>query len=97
MAHQKETRDPRRQQVTSLFKKCARPIRPIIFNVPGQNQRTGNAAQDLDLPGCVFAAVTPLAVVSSPFLSRARITIQYSRYIHGNKMVLNGTWHWRRA
>jgi len=49
---------------------------------------------DLDNPGYIFAAITPRAIVSSHFLSSERIYLQYSRYIYGDNMVLNGTWPW---
>jgi hypothetical protein len=49
---------------------------------------------DLDHPALIFTAITPRAVFSSHFLSGERIYIQYSRYIYGDKMVLNGTWPW---
>lgn len=49
---------------------------------------------DLDHPAYIFSAVTARAAFSSHFLSGERIFIQYSRYIYGDKMVLNGTWPW---
>jgi hypothetical protein len=45
-------------------------------------------------PGYVFAAITPRVTFSSHFLSGERIYLQYSRYIYGDNMVLNGTWPW---
>jgi hypothetical protein len=49
---------------------------------------------DRDHPGFVFASITPRAIISSHFLSGERIYVQYSRYIYGDKMVLNGQWPW---
>ena len=49
---------------------------------------------DLDHPGYIFAAITPRVIFSSHFLSSERIYLQYSRYMYGDKMVLNGTWPW---
>jgi hypothetical protein len=49
---------------------------------------------NLSQPGFVFSSITPRAIISSHFLSRERIYIQYSRYIYGDKMVLAGTWPW---
>jgi hypothetical protein len=47
---------------------------------------------DLDHPGYIFATITPRAIISSHFLSSERIYVQYSRYIYGDRMVLNATW-----
>jgi hypothetical protein len=47
---------------------------------------------DLDHPAYIFAAITPRVVFSSHFLSGESIYLQYSRYIYGDKMVLDGTW-----
>jgi hypothetical protein len=52
---------------------------------------------DLDHPAYIFSAVSARAAFSSHFLSGERIFIQYSRYIYGDKMVLNGTWPWGAA
>jgi hypothetical protein len=49
---------------------------------------------DLDHGGYIFAAVTPRVTFASHFLSGERIYLQYSRYVYGDKMVLNGTWPW---
>ncbi len=51
---------------------------------------------DLDHPGLIFAAITPRIVFSSHFVSSERIYLQYSRYIYGDKMVLNGVWPWNQ-
>ena len=47
---------------------------------------------DLDLPGYVFSAITGRLTFCSHYLSGERIYIQYSRYIYGDKMVLEGNW-----
>jgi len=49
---------------------------------------------DLDHPAYVYTAVTPRVAFSSHYLSGERIFIQYSRYIYGDKMVLNAQWPW---
>jgi hypothetical protein len=49
---------------------------------------------DRDHPGLIFASITPRVIISSHFLSSERIYIQYSRYIYGDKIVLNGIWPW---
>jgi hypothetical protein len=49
---------------------------------------------DLDDNGYIFAAITTRLQFASHFLSSERIYVQYSRYIYGDKMVLNATWPW---
>jgi hypothetical protein len=49
---------------------------------------------DVDHRGYIFAVITPRVTFSSHFLSSERIYVQYSRYIYGDKMVLNATWPW---
>jgi hypothetical protein len=49
---------------------------------------------DLDHPAYVYSAITPRVAFSSHYLSSERIYVQYSRYIYGDKMVLNATWPW---
>jgi len=49
---------------------------------------------DMDTPGYVFASLTSRAIISSHFLSNARIYVQYSRYIYGDLMVLDAKWPW---
>jgi len=49
---------------------------------------------DMDHPGFPFAALTARVQFASHFLSSERIYIQYSRYIYGDRMVLNATWPW---
>jgi hypothetical protein len=52
---------------------------------------------DLDHNGYVFAALTARVQVASHFLSSERMYIQYSRYVYGDKMVLNATWPWGQS
>jgi hypothetical protein len=52
---------------------------------------------DLDKPAYVFATITQRATISSHFLSSERIYFQYSRYIYGDKVLLNGTWPWGQS
>jgi hypothetical protein len=49
---------------------------------------------DRDHPGLIFASITPRVIISSHFLSSERIYFQYSRYIYGDKILLNGNWPW---
>jgi hypothetical protein len=49
---------------------------------------------DLDDNGYIFAAITTRLQFASHFLSSERIYVQFSRYIYGDKMVLNATWPW---
>jgi hypothetical protein len=49
---------------------------------------------DMDNPGFPFAALTGRVQFASHFLSSERIYIQYSRYIYGDKVLLNATWPW---
>ncbi|MES1209194.1 MAG: hypothetical protein ABUS79_24920, partial [Pseudomonadota bacterium] len=49
---------------------------------------------DLDAPGYIFAAVTGRLAFSSHFLSSERMYVQFSRYVYGDRMLLNGTWPW---
>lgn len=49
---------------------------------------------DLDQPAYIFAAVTGRLAFSSHFLSSERMYVQFSRYVYGDKMLLNGTWPW---
>jgi hypothetical protein len=52
---------------------------------------------DLDHDGYIFAAGTARVQFASHFLSSERIYIQYSRYVYGDKMVLNGVWPWGQS
>jgi len=47
---------------------------------------------DMDHPGFIFSAITGRLVFCSHFLSGESIYLQYSRYIYGDRMVLNGVW-----
>jgi hypothetical protein len=47
---------------------------------------------DLDHPAYIFAALTGRVIFASHFLSRERMYVQYSRYVYGDKMLLNGVW-----
>ena len=38
--------------------------------------------------------MTGRVTFAAHFLSTARMYVQYSRYVYGDKMVLNGTWPW---
>lgn len=52
---------------------------------------------DLDHDGYILAAVTGRVQFASHFLSSERIYLQYSRYVYGDKMVLNGIWPWGQS
>jgi hypothetical protein len=52
---------------------------------------------DLDHDGYIFAAVTGRVQFASHFLSSERIYLQYSRYVYGDRMVLNGVWPWGQS
>jgi hypothetical protein len=52
---------------------------------------------DLDHDGYIMAAVTTRVQFASHFLSSERIYIQYSRYIYGDRMLLNATWPWGQS
>jgi hypothetical protein len=49
---------------------------------------------DLDQNGYVFAAVTARLQFASHFLSSERMYLQYTRYIYGDKIVLDANWPW---
>ena len=49
---------------------------------------------DLDHSGFIFSAITGRAIIASHFLSSESIYIQYSRYIYGDSMLLDGLWPW---
>ena len=49
---------------------------------------------DVDHPAYIFAAATGRLAFTSHFLSSERMYVQFSRYVYGDKMVLNGTWPW---
>jgi hypothetical protein len=49
---------------------------------------------DLDHPAYIFGAVTGRVIFAAHLLSSARMYVQYSRYVYGDKMVLNGTGLW---
>jgi len=49
---------------------------------------------DLDQNGYVFAAVTARLQFASHFLSSERMYVQYTRYIYGDKIVLDANWPW---
>ncbi len=49
---------------------------------------------DLDHGGYTFAGITGRVQFASHFLSSERIYFQYTRYIYGDKTVLNATWPW---
>ncbi len=65
-----------------------------VFDWLGFMLRFDTVNLDLDHPAYIYSVITPRAVFSSHFLSGERIYVQYSRYIYGDKMVLNGTWPW---
>jgi len=44
--------------------------------------------------GYTFAAVTARLQFASHFLSSERMYLQYSRYVYGDKIVLNANWPW---
>lgn len=52
---------------------------------------------DMDNPGFVLAALTGRVAVSSHFLSSERIYLQFSRYIYGDNIKLNGVWPWGQS
>jgi len=52
---------------------------------------------DMDHDGYIFAAVTGRVQFASHFLSSERIYLQYSRYVYGDRMVLNGVWPWGQS
>lgn len=52
---------------------------------------------DMDHPGFVLAALTGRVAVSSHFLSSERIYLQFSRYIYGDNIKLNGVWPWGQS
>jgi hypothetical protein len=52
---------------------------------------------DLDHGGYTFAGVTGRLQVASHFLSSERIYLQYTRYIYGDNIKLNGTWPWGQS
>ena len=49
---------------------------------------------DLDHPAYIFAAATGRLAFSSHFLSSERMYLQFSRYVYGDRILLNGTWPW---
>lgn len=49
---------------------------------------------DTDNPGYIFSSITARMTISSHFLSSESIYLQYSRYIYGDKMVLDAKWPW---
>ena len=49
---------------------------------------------DLDHAGYIFSSLTARLVFCSHFLSGESIYLQYSRYIYGDNMVLEGRWPW---
>jgi hypothetical protein len=49
---------------------------------------------DLDNPGYIYAAITPRVSFYTHVLSGERMYVQYSRYIYGDRIVLNGPWPW---
>ncbi|HTV17707.1 MAG TPA: hypothetical protein VMG12_03525 [Polyangiaceae bacterium] len=56
--------------------------------------RFDSANYDLDHKAYVFDALTARAAFASHFLSSERMYIQFTHYIYGDRMVLNGTWPW---